>query len=87
MDIATYLSTKKISQASFALLIGVSPGLVYQWMTGRRPVSVEKCVLIERVTNGAVSRRDLRPHDWRDLWPELDSPEGEEAASSIDDVH
>ena len=32
---------------------------------------VKRCVLIEQVTNGAVTRRDLRPHDWKELWPEL----------------
>jgi len=26
---------------------------------------------IERATNGQVTRRDLRPHDWRSIWPEL----------------
>lgn len=31
----------------------------------------EKCVLIERFSNGKVSRKDLRPHDWMRIWPEL----------------
>lgn len=26
---------------------------------------------IERATSGAVTRRDLRPLDWMDTWPEL----------------
>lgn len=29
------------------------------------------CVAIERATGGAVTRRDLRPDDWREIWPEL----------------
>lgn len=29
------------------------------------------CVRIERVTGGAVTRRDLRPDDWHQIWPEL----------------
>lgn len=37
-------------------------------------VSVERCVAIERATNGAVSRRDLRPNDWQEIWPELAQP-------------
>jgi DNA-binding transcriptional regulator YdaS (Cro superfamily) len=28
-------------------------------------------VQIERATAGAVTRRDLRPDDWGDIWPEL----------------
>ena len=30
------------------------------------------CVLIECATDGAVGRKDLRPDDWRDIWPELE---------------
>lgn len=26
---------------------------------------------IERITGGAVTRRDLRPYDWARVWPEL----------------
>jgi len=33
---------------------------------------------IERATNGQVTRRDLRPHDWRNIWPELAALEDEE---------
>lgn len=37
---------------------------------GREP-SPELCVSIERATDGAVTRRDLRPDDWDRIWPEL----------------
>lgn len=29
------------------------------------------CVRIRRSTGGAVTRRDLRPDDWHQIWPEL----------------
>ena len=32
---------------------------------------IERCVPIERATNGAVTRKDLRPDDWQEIWPEL----------------
>ncbi|WP_213308249.1 transcriptional regulator [Paraburkholderia sacchari] len=73
MNLATYLSEQKLSQSAFAELLGVTQGLVYQWLAGRRPVAAERCVAIERATNGAVTRKDLRPDDWRDIWPELDT--------------
>lgn len=41
---------------------------------GRKP-SPELCVDIERATDGAVTRRDLRPSDWWRIWPELVSDE------------
>ncbi len=31
----------------------------------------EYCAGIERGTSGAFPRRDLRPDDWGDIWPEL----------------
>lgn len=71
MDLSNYLTSKKITQASFAVRLGVSQGLIYQWLTGRRPVAVDKCVAIERATDGEVGRRDLRPLDWHLIWPEL----------------
>ena len=35
---------------------------------GRKP-SPKLCVDIERETGGAINRRDLRPDDWREIWP------------------
>ena len=70
MDIMTYLDTKQITQSAFASSLGISPGLVYQWVKGLRPIAPGQCVAIERLTEGAVTRRDLRT-DWREIWPEL----------------
>ena len=59
------------SQALLARLLGVTPAVVYQWVSGLRPVPVRYCAAIERATAGAVTRQDLRPDDWVDIWPEL----------------
>ncbi|MDR9108984.1 transcriptional regulator [Burkholderia multivorans] len=79
MDILTYLSIRNTSQADFAKALGVSQGLVCQWIKKRRPVAADRCVSIERVTGGAVGRRDLRPDDWHLIWPELAEPAKEGA--------
>ncbi|AWP80954.1 transcriptional regulator [Bordetella bronchiseptica] len=72
MDLNSYLNRDDAtSAAALAREVGVSPALVYQWRTGRRPVPVEHCAAIERATAGEVSRRDLRPGDWPRVWPEL----------------
>lgn len=67
-----------------AHLIGVSPAAVNQWISGHRPVPVERCVAIERATHGQVTRKDLRPNDYSLIWPELADSEAsvkvEEAA-------
>lgn len=70
MKLSEYLTIHG-SQTELARAIHAQPQLVWQWTTGVRPVPVERCVAIERATNGAVTRQDLRPDDWRDIWPEL----------------
>lgn len=62
-------------QSDLAKAIGVTPGVVYQWLNGLRPVPPERCVAIEKATSGLVTRRDLRPDDWHLIWPELQQQE------------
>lgn len=71
MNIDTYLRSGVETAASFAEKIGVTPAFVSHWRTGFRPVPVGRCADIERATEGAVTRRDMRPDDWHRIWPEL----------------
>lgn len=59
--IADYLARKNLSQAEFARRVGVSEGLVWQWINGRTAITAEKAVAIERATEGELSREALRP--------------------------
>lgn len=67
------------SQRALAMALGVAPVNVSQWLSSAsvkgRPVPPKQCVRIEALTKGAVSRRELRPDDWRDIWPELECAE------------
>lgn len=67
----TFLSTSGLTQSQFAQKIGVSQAMVYQILKGIRPVSEKVCVRIEGVSERAVTRQDLRPNDWHEIWPEL----------------
>ncbi|MDN8066305.1 transcriptional regulator [Burkholderia vietnamiensis] len=58
------------SQKALAIGIGVTQQTVSNWLKGG-VVRPEQCSAIERFTAGAVTRRDLRPDDWREIWPEL----------------
>ncbi|RYH61838.1 MAG: hypothetical protein EON54_09850 [Alcaligenaceae bacterium] len=50
-----------------------SDAQIRQWQhhyADRIPSPVN-CVAIEHATEGRVTRKDLRPHDWASIWPEL----------------
>jgi len=47
------------SQAALAKAIGVSPMTITQWKA--RGIPAERCLDIERATDGKVTRLDLRP--------------------------
>lgn len=59
------------SRRQVAGALGLNEQYLYQVLTGRRAPSPELCSDIERETHGAVMRWDLRPDDWRRIWPEL----------------
>ncbi|WP_311223731.1 MULTISPECIES: YdaS family helix-turn-helix protein [unclassified Acidovorax] len=50
-----------------------SDAQIRQWQHhyAERCPSPLNCVAIEHATGGQVTRRDLRPHDWASIWPEL----------------
>ena len=54
---------------AFATALGVTVAALGNWKA--RGVPVQRCVAIERLAAGTVTRRDLRPGDWQDIWPEL----------------
>lgn len=60
------------SQTELARLLGVTPAAITQWRPPYGGVPLRHCVRIEQLTGGLVTRRDLRPDDWRVYWPELD---------------
>ena len=71
MDLKHYL--KSVAGATRLLAGGlcVSDAYLRQMASGIRPISPERCVVIERLTGGQVSRVDLKPGSWQQIWPEL----------------
>ena len=49
----------------------------WQHAYGDRAPSPENCTGLELATDGAITRKELRPDDWWLLWPELDGSEVE----------
>ncbi|MGS1116890.1 Cro/CI family transcriptional regulator [Castellaniella sp. UC4442_H9] len=51
--------------SALARAIKVTPPTVHQWISGRRPIPVLRCMDVERATNGGVRCEDLRADvDW-----------------------
>ena len=70
-------------RGNLSQVLDVTLGALGNWKI--RGVPIERCYAIERATNGAVTRRDLRPEDWQEIWPELatTNPSTEPAAAGV----
>jgi DNA-binding transcriptional regulator YdaS (Cro superfamily) len=55
----------RIGSAEIARRLGCSKQLVSHWRVGRQRIRAETALEIERLTDGAIQRHELRP----DLWP------------------
>jgi DNA-binding transcriptional regulator YdaS (Cro superfamily) len=51
---------------------GFSHQVVNHWRNRGTPV--KHCAAVERLTDGKVTRKMLRPNDWHIYWPELAEP-------------
>lgn len=67
MTLHSYLKKHKLSQEAFARSIGVSKGLVWQWLNGRTRITGEMALSIERITQREVRRQDLLPELYRGM--------------------
>jgi len=53
--------TKIHGQTGAARLLGVSQGLVWQWLHGETKITAERAIDIETKTAGEITRQELRP--------------------------
>lgn len=61
----------KADRLAFADACLTSEGYLRKAVSRKQLLGTAICVAIERESRGAVCRKDLRPEDWRDNWPEL----------------
>ena len=63
-------------RAAFAARCGTSYAHLRNVGYGQKTCGEKLAVQLEKITGGALSRREMRPNDWWEIWPELaeDSP-------------
>jgi DNA-binding transcriptional regulator YdaS (Cro superfamily) len=59
------------TQVALAQELNVTPSFINQIRSGLRPVPISICPAMARLSKGSVSLKDLRPNDWKKIWPEL----------------
>lgn len=65
------LKMDRLQRAVFAVKVGTTIRHLTNVAYGYRPLDEKVCVAVERESNAEVTRKDLRPHDWHLIWPEL----------------
>lgn len=70
MKLKEYLNNIE-SASSLSRRINVPNVSISNWANGKRPIPIKWMTIIESETKGQVSRKDMRPDDWHEIWPEL----------------
>lgn len=79
MDLLTFTKQYPGGQVAFAKTLGVVTVCVNQWANGARKVPFERCIDIERLSNGVVTCEELRP-DIAERWSYMRSTAKREGA-------
>jgi hypothetical protein len=63
----------ELDRHSFAKKCGTSVGYIRKVMSSRKPLFFGPaiCRKLEVETDGLVTRQELRPKDWHEIWPEI----------------
>ncbi len=85
MNLLQHLQAQRGRAVSVARRCGLTSAFLSQIARGVRPAPAERCAAIERATEGAVRRWDLRPADWHLIWPELVGAEGAPPVQALHD--
>lgn len=71
MKLKKYIELKRGNAAKLARDIGAHAPDVSDWASGGRPIPCKYGASIEIATGGKVTRKEMFPNDWQDIWPEL----------------
>lgn len=74
MTLNEYIKSKRGNAKALADKLGIHKTIISQIAHDSTSTSPARCVAIEQATDGQVTRKDLRPKDWAEIWPELAAP-------------
>jgi DNA-binding transcriptional regulator YdaS (Cro superfamily) len=74
MNLKDWANQTRGRQAALAAFLNVPAPNVCSWVSGQKQPSIKTAVAIEHFTQGQVTRQDLFPNDWQQIWPELAQP-------------
>lgn len=86
MDLKTYIQADRGRASRLADKLGISRSYLSQLASGKAPLSAKRCVAIERETEREVTRQEMKPSEWADIWPDL-IPPGEPPRRRKDDQY
>lgn len=69
MDLKQKLKESGIKQVQLAREFGLTKPAVNAWL--RNGVPVKYCERLEILSAGRITRREMRPHDYAQIWPGL----------------
>ncbi|HHH0383830.1 TPA: transcriptional regulator [Yersinia enterocolitica] len=65
MNLKTYTSKQRGNATRLSRDLDVDQSLISLWANGVRPIPAERCLEIEKITEGEVTCEELRPDvDW-----------------------
>lgn len=69
----------------FARRAQLNEQYLYQCLTGRRDMSADEAIRVEKALGGDLTRKELCPNVWKKRWPELaDKPALKEQIKTAD---
>lgn len=71
MNLKTYIDSERGRAGALAARLGVSPSYLSQLASGKSPISPKMAVKIWRESDFVVTRQEMFPDTWVEIWPDL----------------
>lgn len=74
-----WLESKRGLAVALAAYLKVYPSFVSKMASGEKQIPIEHMAAIESFSGGDVTRQEMCPDKWQDIWPELVKAQGQPA--------